>query len=44
MEARFLLMLSVAMFAGLMLWNRFSIYQLRVRVSALENREANADE
>ena len=33
-----ILMLGVGIFAFLMIWNRFSIFLLKKRVSALENK------
>ena len=33
-----ILMLTVGMFAFLMIWNRFSIFLLKKRVSVLENK------
>ena len=33
-----ILMLSIVIFAFLMTWNRFSIFLLKKRVSALENK------
>lgn len=36
----FWLVFSLAAFAGLLLWNRYSIYRLRERISAVEEQLA----